>query len=176
MNWKGILAVVVIILIIESIAFFAYVNSGKFNLAVGTPYPPGMIVMLEKARDESILKASKNVLIPADFEAMSTSRGARIYKQVCINCHGEPGKDATKFGKALDPVPPDLRESGEEMNPEPIFWIIKNGIKMTGMPAVGKLYKEEDLWSITAFIKKLPLLYPEKTNHIRGSDHHHGGK
>ena len=64
-----------------------------------------------------------------------------------------------KFSEGLHPDPPGLKEKAGERTPSQLFWVIKNGINMTGMPSFAQAgVKDEDLWSIVAFVKKLPII------------------
>jgi hypothetical protein len=59
----------------------------------------------------------------------------------------------------LNPGPPDLKDVGKEDNPGQIFWVVKHGIKMTGMPSFAKAgVADNEIWKIVAFIKKLPAV------------------
>jgi mono/diheme cytochrome c family protein len=60
------------------------------------------------------------------------------------------------------PEPPDLSKGKGDMSPAELFWIIKNGIKMSAMPAFGPIHKDEEIWSIVAFLKRLPELSAEQ--------------
>ena len=81
----------------------------------------------------------------------------RFAEAGCANCHGAPGVDWAKFAEGLNPSPPDLKETAAARPPAEIFWIVKNGIRMTGMPGFGGLGAEDaEFWAIAAFVKKLP--------------------
>ena len=72
------------------------------------------------------------------------------------DCHGAPGAKWAKFSEGLHPDPPDLKEV-TDTPPEQLFWVIKNGINMTGMPSFSAAgAKDEDIWAIVAYIKKIP--------------------
>ena len=60
----------------------------------------------------------------------------------------------------MRPDPPDLKEVAKERSPAEIFWVVKNGINMTGMPSFGDA-PDPELWSIAALVKKLPDLSDE---------------
>ena len=55
----------------------------------------------------------------------------------CANCHGAPGVAWAKFSEGLRPDPPDLKDIAGELEPRELFYVIKNGINMTGMPSFG---------------------------------------
>jgi len=96
---------------------------------------------------------------PANFDDPATVKaGAKIYSEIgCVNCHGGPGLNWAKFSEGLHPDPPDLKEIVGELSPAELFWVIKNGINMTGMPSFEQAgAKTEDMWAIAAFLKKLP--------------------
>jgi Cytochrome C oxidase, cbb3-type, subunit III len=62
----------------------------------------------------------------------------------------------------LRPDPPDLTEVAPERTPSELFWVIKNGINMTGMPSFAKIeVPDDEIWSIVAFVKRLPQVKDE---------------
>ena len=75
---------------------------------------------------------------------------------MCEECHGAPGVERSEMGKGLYPRGPKLLWAAKEDSPSELFWITKNGIKMTGMPAFGPTHSDEEIWAIVAFVKKLP--------------------
>jgi mono/diheme cytochrome c family protein len=92
-------------------------------------------------------------------DAALVQAGARAFSERgCVNCHGAPGVTWAKFSEGLRPDPPDLKEVAN-VDPKQLFWVIKNGINMTGMPSFGLIeVPDKDIWSIVAFIKKLPTV------------------
>ena len=77
----------------------------------------------------------------------------------CVYCHGGPGAQWAKFSEGLNPDPPDLKDAVGELEPRELFWVVKNGIKMTGMPSFGLAgASDQQIWTIVAFIKKLPSI------------------
>ena len=83
--------------------------------------------------------------------------GARAFaQQGCATCHGGPGVDYAKFAEGINPGPPELKDVAG-LEPAQLFWAIKNGIRMTGMPSFEKAgVSDQDIWQIVAFVKKLP--------------------
>jgi mono/diheme cytochrome c family protein len=84
--------------------------------------------------------------------------GARAFARAgCANCHGAPGVEWAKFSEGLNPDPPDLKEAVSGSEPARIFWAVKNGIRMTGMPSFAKAgLADNDIWQVVAFVKALP--------------------
>ena len=60
----------------------------------------------------------------------------------------------TDVSQGLLPSPPDLLSAARQNEPAEVFWIVKNGVKMTGMPAFGKTQSDEQIWAIAAFLHK----------------------
>lgn len=83
----------------------------------------------------------------------------------CAVCHGNDGSGDTMFGHGMYPKPPDLRAAEtQNMTDGDIFWIIQNGIRLTGMPAFGGEgdHDAEDSWKLVRFIRHLPSLTTEE--------------
>jgi mono/diheme cytochrome c family protein len=88
--------------------------------------------------------------------------GLGHYREMCVVCHGAPGVPKSEIGMGLNPDPPDLAHEGAEQAPARLFWVLKNGIKMTGMPSFGMTHTDEQLWAMVAFLKQLPKLNPQQ--------------
>src|SRR5882724_10353789 len=88
----------------------------------------------------------------------SVQAGAKAFAaHGCTTCHGGPGVTWAKFSEGLHPDPPDLKEVVDHRSPAKLFWVVKNGINMTGMPSFALAgVKDDEIWSIVAFLKKLP--------------------
>ena len=110
-------------------------------------------------RDASIERHAKdNPPLSLDDPAI-VQAGARAFSERgCVNCHGGPGVEWAKFAEGLHPDPPDLKELAAD-RPQELFWVIKNGINMSGMPSFGAIeMPDQEIWTIVAFIKKLPTV------------------
>ena len=88
--------------------------------------------------------------------------GAENYDAMCATCHMPPGMPISPLAKGLNPMPPDLRKSSAHMTANELFWVTKNGIRMTGMPAWGLTHNDEEIWSMVAFMQTLPNLGPDE--------------
>jgi mono/diheme cytochrome c family protein len=89
--------------------------------------------------------------------------GRMHFADHCSSCHGNDGSGETPIGHGLYPPAPDMRRSEtQDLSDGEIFWIIQNGVKMTGMPAWGTRSAEDerDSWHLVAFIRHLPRIAP----------------
>jgi len=134
---------------------------GGFYSVAGTADDPAIVKWaLIQVRTASIERHAKDTPPGNLGEAATVQAGARGFvEHGCTNCHGGPGVDWAKFSEGLRPDPPDLKEVVDKRTPAQLFWVIKNGINMTGMPSFSLAgAKDEDLWAIVAFLKKLPTV------------------
>lgn len=135
---------------------FAFIHSGIYNVTAMEEHSALGKWALHTTMKNSVEARGSELDVPSDLASEEMIRqGARGYDQLCVACHLKPGLEDTLLRQGLNPMPPSLTEAGR-FDPAEQFWIIKNGIKMTGMPAWGVTHDDEDLWEITAFIQRLP--------------------
>lgn len=145
-----------------AIAFAAvatlYFFGGFYNVAANQDDPAVIQWTLVKVRTNSIVHHAQD-RPPSGFDdPAQVQAGARSFSELgCVNCHGAPGVKWAKFSEGLHPDPPDLKDVVQEVTPSQLFWVIKNGISMTGMPSFAAAgAKDEELWPVVAFLKNLP--------------------
>jgi mono/diheme cytochrome c family protein len=160
-KFLGLIGLLAILVGIGAAVFFF---GGFFNIAANHPDPQIVNSALIHVRKASIARHATDQP-PAALEDPDLVRaGARAYSQVgCINCHGGPGVKPAKFSEGLNP-PPNLKKVDNDLSPQEVFWVIKNGIKMTGMPGFGgeaPRLPDQTIWTIVAFVKKLPSVSNE---------------
>jgi mono/diheme cytochrome c family protein len=164
-----------------------FVWRGGYNVAATVPHWKITHWFLEKVRERSISTHSKGIVVPPLNNPKLIEAGFRNYHEMCRLCHGAPGYSQTEIARGLYPSPPDLtkEESVKGRKDAQFYWIIQNGIKMTGMPAFGSTHEEQELWGIVAFLRRLPGLKPEEYRAMlkaagihgeREDDHHHSHK
>lgn len=146
------------------IAGYGLIQSGGIDFAADSTHSPGMTKFIEWAREQSVAKQAKDIVPPTDLASEERiRRGAGNYEAMCVNCHLSPDVEDSEIRKGLYPSPPNLSLAAPATE-EPVadarrFWIIKHGIKGSGMPAWAKGgMDDEAIWDLTAFIKVLPKL------------------
>jgi mono/diheme cytochrome c family protein len=137
-----------------SLAIFA----GTFNVAADTPHTQSVYWLLKTVRERSVSTRATGVVVPSDLaDAKRIALGAGEYAEMCSGCHLAPGMKRTEISRGLYPRAPELRR-GSDLTPAEEFWVVKHGLKMTGMPAWGVTHDDELLWDVVAFLRKLPDL------------------
>ena len=166
------LFIIICFLILGSVIF---IYSGAYNVAATVPHSEFATWLLNTVKTSSVRKHAEGIKEPPlDSEAL-LREGFEHYDDMCSGCHGAPGAEPAKV---FNPVPPSLDGTAQEMRPAEIFWIIKNGIKLTGMPESGSTHSDDEIWGIVAFVTRLPGMTAEdyklmKDNAAKSSGHHH---
>jgi hypothetical protein len=140
------------------VVIFAW--SGLYNISALKPHLTPAALIIEKTRDRSITLHSKNIHVPLlkDNPKM-VAIGLECYHSMCRWCHGAPGFNRMEFALGLYPGPPHLGSGDVQTRRDrELFWVVKNGLKMTGMPAFGPTHTDEQLWGTVAFLRRLPKL------------------
>lgn len=136
----------------------AAVGIGAFDVSASTPHWGVTTKFLQVVRDRSITARSADVAPPGNLEDRSQLvEGVVHFQAHCAVCHGAPGVEPSEIAHGMYPSPPDLGRAAMERSPAEIFWIVKNGIKMSGMPAWGG-HGDERLWPVVALTSKLPTM------------------
>lgn len=151
---KTIRALIVLIIVAIGAAV-AYAYSGWYDVSVGSGHNAVTEWYLETLRERAIETRAADIRVPDLDDPEKVQAGALHYDDGCAGCHGKPG---TESADIFEPRPPALARHAEE--PAEAYWIIQNGIKMSGMPIKGRGHSEEEVWSIVAFLQKLPELTP----------------
>ena len=132
-----------------------YVYYGMYNISALTGHTAPVYKFLEFARMQSI-----ETRIPEKAPSLDQfdwrGAGVQIYEKHCLQCHGAPGLAPEPFALGMMPPPSAIARIASERSPEQLYWVIKNGVMMSGMPAWKYRLKEQELWELVAFLKKLP--------------------
>lgn len=177
---RFILAVIFIIVLAAGGAA-GFIWSGYFNISALVPHWDATTSIIEVVRDRSIHVNSRDVRMPSLQDPGLMPKGASEYQHMCRFCHGGPGVSAEAFAQGLYPAAADLLSGHvqKEWNDSHLYWIIENGLKMTGMPAFGTTHEPGEMAAIVVFLRRLPGMSPEEYKTLTGgpaaaADHEHG--
>jgi mono/diheme cytochrome c family protein len=158
-----IIAVIGALVLVILIGGFIFTYSGLYNVAATIPHSSLTEWLLSTVSDRSVKNHAKGITPPSYLNDQQIIKaGFARYQTDCVSCHGTPMSYPGKIGKGLNPGPPKLWESAKELSAEELYWVINNGIKMTGMPYWSHEYKEQDTWSVVAFLKQFPDISTEQ--------------
>jgi mono/diheme cytochrome c family protein len=146
---KFIAGAITMLLVIGAVAGFV-LATGRFNVAATAPH---------------------------DFTD-NVARGLTHYRENCLPCHGAPGVDAAEFPEGMNPSPPGIdADEVQHGSDAELFWVIKNGIRMSGMAAFGVNHKDEEIRDIVAFVRHVRQLTDAEREALKaapeGEEHHH---
>lgn len=161
------------------LAGVTFIYTGIYPMGADVPHNRMTYWLLETLRERSIARAAADIQTPDLNDAELLLSGGPDYNDMCAQCHLKPGRTQSDMSIGLYPSPPNLTlpEDEQANSARRQFWIIKHGIKASGMPAWGPTHDDQRIWAMVAFIQKLPSLTPEQyqilTTRASGESNHH---
>lgn len=152
MAHKGrLVAVIIVVVVLGALAYWittadisAVDSPGKLETSIA-----------DSMREWYIGRGAKNVPAPTVANnAESISQGEALYSMSCAQCHGVDGRKPMPIGNWMNPRVPSLSSADvQEMSDAEIFWVIKNGIRLSGMPGFAKLSTDPEIWQMTYYVR-----------------------
>jgi mono/diheme cytochrome c family protein len=170
-----LVAVATVLVLLLLLVGFAV--SGVYPVGADRPHARPVHWLLETVRTRSVQRAAAEVAIPADLDDPGRlRRGAGNYDAMCVDCHLRPGLASSELQRGLNPSPPLFAEYAPA-SPAAAFWVIRHGIKATGMPAWGQSMDDAYIWDMVALLQRMPELDAAAYRAlVDASDgHSHGG-
>ena len=161
---KKIIITVLITFAVLIAGVFTYIKSGSYDISQLNKHDGLTKWMIRQTTKKSIKKRMFDNSIPSNInDSALLITGFSHYNAICVQCHGAPGVKEWEMVEGLYPNPPKMYKHKGQENMQEFFWIIKNGIKMTSMPAYGPTYDDQSIWAMTAFVtEKLNKMSPEE--------------
>lgn len=164
--------IVVALAVLGVLAALGVIYSGLYPAGADTPHNALTYWALDTLRERSVAKASAGIKVPPLDDPQMLMAGGADYNDMCAGCHLKPGKTQSDMTQGLYPKPPNLSKLPSQQAPltkdladgaaARQFWIIKHGIKASAMPAWGPTHDDARIWSMVAFLQKLPTLTPDQ--------------
>jgi hypothetical protein len=132
--------------------------------------------------EKLVAREVRNAAIPARARAQENPWKDRFTPDImayarhhfadhCAACHANDGSVQTDMGQGLYPKPPDMRlPATQNLTDGELYYIIENGVRLTGMPAWGDPYaseQDDDSWQLVLFVRHLPQLTPDELNEMK---------
>lgn len=103
-------------------------------------------------------RASRGLIAPAPRDPQARlTEGDKVFGTDCSPCHGASGRKPTDAGRWMYPRAADLGSADvQRYSDAELFWIVKNGIRLSGMPAFGRVESDDTIWDVVRFVRTLP--------------------
>jgi len=163
---RRVVAIVIVVIVIAGIA------------AVASLLVHGVSARNEPTRAEAMVaRTMRHLAVPSKLRSMKNpiamtpaalQEAREHFADHCAQCHGNDGRGQTEMGRSLYPRAPDMT-SGEtqELTDGELFAIIRNGVRLTGMPGWGGEHTEADDWKLVLFIRHLPHMTKEEAESMK---------
>ena len=177
MRWRSFLAGFAAAIVLALVIALGVILSGAYNVAATDRHNPIVAWAFDTTFENSVERRADGIAAPALTPAMIQA-GAAEYKAMCAHCHGGVGESRAEWASGMRPMPPALAAAAEHLTASEVFWLVRHGVKMSGMPAFGPTHDEQTIWNITAFVKALPEMSAQRyAAYGAGQDggHHHSG-
>jgi mono/diheme cytochrome c family protein len=161
---KRLIITGVILCVIAIAGVSAFVWSGIYNIGADDHHTKPVHALMQALRERSIEHHAKDIAVPNLDDPQLILKGAGQYAAMCTGCHLAPGMAENEMRPGLYPKPPQLAKFRPD--PREAFWVIKHGIKMSAMPAWGASHDDATIWSMVAFLQKLPGMTPAQYKDI----------
>jgi cytochrome c553 len=155
LRWKHI----AIALAVFPVAAVLFAWIGFFNIGASSGHWPVTNWALHSAMRAAVKTyAFLDVDVPDRLPTESIPAAAGHFARGCAGCHGAPGEEVPKAVQRMLPPPPDLAGKVGEWNDAELFWIVKHGVRFTGMPAWPTQSRDDEVWAMVAFLRDLPAM------------------
>jgi mono/diheme cytochrome c family protein len=154
---KRIMIIVGFVVVIVLLA--GWIGVSNFKLAAIPEPGANETALATRAKHFLIARASREGIPPRPRDrAASAVQGDKLYAISCSLCHGEDGRATSPMGRWMYPRAADLSSpQTQSYSDEQLFWVVKNGIRLSGMPGFGKLETDEHIWNMVDHLRTLPV-------------------
>ncbi|SIO00411.1 c-type cytochrome [Vannielia litorea] len=147
------------------------VGFGLYNTSARQGHWPGVGAVMHTTFKQSVrLRAPGEEAVPDDLAAPDRiALGALHYQSACAFCHAVPGIPRSATALSLNPQPPHISEAVQAWEPRHMFWIVREGVKMTGMPGWPADGHDDEIWSVVAYLEAVKGMTPEDQRALTGA-------
>jgi cytochrome c553 len=149
-------------LVLLAVGALLFAWSGLYSVAASRGHWAPVRWFLTFAMQNSVETHAPETPVPPLADPGLVQLGAAHYYGGCAPCHGAPGDPGSPVVNRMLPEPPPLAGAAHEWTANELFWIVKNGIKYTGMPAWPAEERADEVWPLVAFLQQLPRMNAEE--------------
>jgi cytochrome c553 len=165
---RGILIVALLGVALVPVAVVLFVRSGLYDVGASAPHTKLTEWLTHETMIRSVRRHTTAISPPARFAASQIAAGFCAYETHCVACHGAAGVARRQWVSGLEPAPPYLLDVNQRFTRAQLFWIVKNGIKMTAMPSWKNQMSDADMWNVVAWLEASAKLPPQTYVRWRG--------
>lgn len=156
---KKFIAGIIFSLLAFLVGAYTFVSLGCMPANADSKPPALEKWMAHTSLRASIRREAPQGPVPVALTDANLKAGVKLYGANCAICHGASDGEASNIAKGLYQHAPQLAKDGVEDDPEGvIYWKVKHGIRLTGMPAFSPTLSEEQIWQIVLFLKHMDSL------------------
>jgi len=160
---KKAFGILVGLLLLALVGALAVSISGFVSIAASSGHIAPWRWFLGWTLDNAVRTQSAPVAVPPDVDLDDPAliqRAAGHFATGCAACHGAPGVPQSPVVLGMTPAPPRLEDAVGDWDDDELFWIVKHGIKYSGMPAWPTQQRDDEVWAQVAFLRALPGMTP----------------
>lgn len=135
-----------------------FVYSGAYDVSADRQHLQIVHSAMEATMRQSVRRRARTIEERPLHTPGLVERGAVCFRSHCVACHGAPGVAPDMLGLALQPLPGPLVDAPAHWRPRELVWIVRHGIRMSGMPAWQHRLADDDIWALAALMNRLPQL------------------
>lgn len=150
---RKLLVAIVLLAALGAGAVVLFVQSGFYDIAATEQHTRGVFTLMDYAMRRSVKARVEGIEVPDLSDEARVRRGAAHYRAHCLQCHGAPGVAPEPFAFGMTPAPANLVGTAREWRDDEMFWVVRHGIKMTGMPAWVYRLEDDEIWDVIAFVR-----------------------
>ena len=139
---------------------FGVIETGVYDATAISPHDPVSAWVTHTTMIHSVQRNARTIEAPRRFTGQQVLAGLREYGTDCAMCHGAPAVAHAQWVDGMTPAPPYLLDAARHWSARELFYIVRNGVKMTAMPAWGLSRSDVEVWDMVAFLEALPAISP----------------
>ncbi len=157
-SWSRAAWRVLVLVAAIGIGGLLFVSAGLMPVAATDGHWPITRVFLHFVMRRSVTTHTIGLEVPRLDDPAMVAKGAAHYATGCLPCHGGPGVPPSPLTRQMLPPPPELAAQPLELDAEEMFWVVKHGLKYTGMPGWLAQERDDEVWAVVAFLQRMPVL------------------
>lgn len=156
-RWLLWLAVALLVVVVGAL------SATRRGFSVRLPPSSFEVALARMVRHYAVPSAARSQSNPFHERPDLMIEARRHFADHCANCHANDGSGNTQMGQNLFPRAPDMRlRATQDLSDGELYYIIHNGVPLTGMPAWGAAERDLDSWKLVLFIRHLPVMTPQE--------------